>query len=469
MASAATVSRARRLGAAAAALALPLALTLTPAGSARAVAPPGVNPNALVLNAPVAPPEPSQQHLMCSHPTWSGPPPVGEPAVQRALELRQAWQFSRGAGQLVAVIDTGVNPQPRLSVVPGGDYVSNSNGTTDCDGHGTLVAGIIAGHPAPDGSDGFSGIAPDASILSIRQTSLAYQAKGSYNSDRSGGMSAGGFGTVVTLAYAVTHAVDMHASVINISEVSCRAAGDNAADGALGAALKYAYDHNVVVVAAAGNLETQGACKTQNGTAGWDSVNTVASPAWFTPYVLPVGSVEADGSPSPFTLYGPWVGVAAPGSNLMSLDSDPGGTGLVNGTPQANGPVAPVDGTSFSSAFVAGLAALVRAHYPRLSAGQVIDRIERTAHGFGPSHDDRVGAGMIDPVAALSAALPPVPAAAAAEAIPAPPAPPAVDPWPRRISAAGALTCLALLGLVLGLSVPFRRKQRTPLAMPGDD
>src|SRR5690606_6969255 len=71
-----------------------------------------------------------------------------------------------------AVIDTGVKPGPRLpNVDGGGDYVANGDGLTDCDGHGTLVAGIIAGQP---GDDAFSGVAPAARILSIRQTSPRY-------------------------------------------------------------------------------------------------------------------------------------------------------------------------------------------------------------------------------------------------------------------------------------------------------
>ncbi|MBU3065388.1 type VII secretion-associated serine protease mycosin [Nocardia sp. NEAU-G5] len=453
-----------RLGAAAAVLAL------ATAGTAQGVAPPGVNPGALVLGAPVAPPDPTEQHLVCSHPIWTGPAPTSDPVAQQALGLNRAWEFSRGAGQVVAVIDTGVHRHPRLTVIPGGDYVSNSDGTVDCDGHGTLVAGIIAGHPVPDGSDRFSGVAPDAAILSIRQTSLAYQARNSAQQDSPGHMSAGGYGTVTTLAYAIVHAVDLHATVINISEVSCTAVGQNSGDGALGAALQYAANHNVVVVASAGNLESQGACKAQNGTTGWDSVKTIATPAWFSPYVLSVASVETDGMPSSFTLYGPWVGVAAPGSNLMSLDSTPGGTGLVNGTPQADGTVAPVDGTSFSSAFVAGTAALVRARFPDLSAAQVIDRIVRTAHAPGNGHDDRIGAGLVDPVAALTAVLPAQSDAPdRGHAIPAPPLPPRIDPWPRRIAVGGTLACLALLAIVLAVSIPFRRERRRPLVLPGDD
>ncbi|WP_328712614.1 type VII secretion-associated serine protease mycosin [Nocardia salmonicida] len=450
---------------------LAITAAVMPAGPAMAVAPPGVDPGMLVTDAPVAPPEPSQQRLLCSEPVWSGPVPAGVPAAQKALGLADAWEFSRGEGQVVAVIDTGVNRHPRLTVDAGGDYVSDSDGTADCDGHGTLVAGIIAAHPSPDGSDGFVGVAPGATVLAIRQTSLAYQAKNSYGSDRPGGMSAGGYGTVATLAHAVVRAVDLHASVINISEVSCQPASAGPVDGMLGAALKYAHDNNVVVVAAAGNLQSQGACKEQNGTSGWGSVRTIATPAWFSPYVLSVASVEPDGSPSSFTLYGPWVSVAAPGSNLMSLDSKPGGTGLVNGTPQADGQVSAVAGTSFSSAYVAGLAALVRARFPWLSAGEVMARIAGTAHAPGDGNDGRIGAGMVDPVAALTAVLPAASGRDAAVgkqiAGPTPLAP--VNPWPRRIGVTGAATCLTLLAILLTLSIPFRRKQRTPLVLPGDD
>ena len=91
------------------------------------------------------------------------------PAGQRMLDLPTAWQFSRGEGQTVAVIDTGVRPGPRLGTVdPGGDYIGTTDGLTDCDGHGTLVAGIVAGQP---GDDGFAGVAPAARLLALRTAS----------------------------------------------------------------------------------------------------------------------------------------------------------------------------------------------------------------------------------------------------------------------------------------------------------
>src|SRR6202000_1648683 len=75
----------------------------------------------------------------------------------------------------VRVLDTGVRCGPRLPEVhPGADYVAATDGLTDCDGHGTLVAGLIAGQP---GDDGFAGIAPAARLLSLRGASAKFSSR----------------------------------------------------------------------------------------------------------------------------------------------------------------------------------------------------------------------------------------------------------------------------------------------------
>ncbi|WP_414689593.1 type VII secretion-associated serine protease mycosin [Nocardia sp.] len=429
---------------------------------AAAAGPPIVDESALgaavAVNARGGPPEPTEQRHLCAEPIMSGPPPQEPPAAQRVLDLPSAWRFSTGAGQKVAVIDTGVNRHPRLPLLqPGGDFVSDSDGTVDCDGHGTLVAGLIAARPDP--GDAFAGVAPDAEILAIRQLSLAYEAKDRAADQTPGRIAPAGYGTVLTLAAAVVRAVDMGASVVNISEVACTPVGGDPADAALGAAVKYAYDRDVVVVAAAGNIQQGGACESQNAGSGWDSVSTTVTPARFSPYVLTVASVEADGSASPFSIAGPWVAVAAPGREIVSLDSKPGGAGLVN-TVQTGEGTASVDGTSFSTAYVSGLAALVRARFPHLRAQQVMDRITRTAHGPGAGRDDRIGHGLIDPLAALTAHLPDQPVSAGADAgraIAAPAPPPYRDPLPRRVATIGSLTLLGAAGIGWALSIPFRR------------
>ncbi|RJO72108.1 type VII secretion-associated serine protease mycosin [Nocardia panacis] len=438
--------------------------------SAGAIAPPAVDPGAFGvaqgLGGHPAPLEPTEQRVVCADPLLAHGVPAEAPVAQRVLDLPQAWQFSRGAGQKVAVIDTGVNRHPRLPALQaGGDYVSDTDGTVDCDGHGTVVAGIIAAQPSP--ADAFTGVAPDAEILTIRQLSLAFEPK-----NRGGGnpppgaIAPSGYGNVITLAGAVVRAVDMGATVINISEVACSPAGADTADGPLGAAIKYAYDRNVVVVAAAGNLQQDGACKDQNDGGGWQSVKTVASPAWFAPYVLSVASVDPDGTPSQLSLNGPWVRVAAIGRQIVSLDSRPGGAGLIDSVQGQDG-VHPIEGTSFAAPYVAGLAALVKSRFPDLTAGQVMDRIIRTAHAPGDGHDDRIGAGLIDPVAALTAQLPrgvltdgaadPHPAAA-------PVAAPGPDPLPRRVAVIGSITCLAALAIGAAVAIPFRRRRHEPFA-----
>ncbi|WP_280234123.1 type VII secretion-associated serine protease mycosin [Nocardia cyriacigeorgica] len=431
---------------------------------AHALAPPEIDPGALAaataLSGRPAPLEPTEQRSVCAEPVLNGGAPVDVPVSQAVLDLPSAWQFSRGAGQKVAVIDTGVNRHPRLPALQaGGDYVSGTDGTVDCDGHGTLVAGIIAARPSQD--DAFAGVAPEAEILTIRQLSLAFEAKDRRGSEeKPGAIASGGYGNVLTLAAAVVRAVDMGATVINISEVACTAAGVDTVDEPLGAAVKYAYDRNVVVVAAAGNLQTDGACKAQNTGSGWPGVQTVASPAWFDPYVLSVASIDPNGVASELSLNGPWIGVAAIGRQIVSLDSKPGGTGLVDGVQTAEG-ISPIEGTSFAAPYVAGLAALVRARFPELTAAQVIDRIERTAQAPGPGRDDRIGHGLIDPVAALTAELPDRPISEGADT-PSPMAepwrPPEPDPLPRRIATIGAITCLAVLGIGAALWIPFRRR-----------
>ncbi|MBB5912839.1 membrane-anchored mycosin MYCP [Nocardia transvalensis] len=460
MTAATPVSRLLRLACGAAVLGA--AIFAWPA-AATAVAPPTIDPGALAaaqaLAGRAAPPDPTEPKSLCAEPTLVGAPPRDVPIAQQVLDLPTAWKFSTGAGQKVAVIDTGVTRHPRLPALQaGGDYVSDGDGTFDCDGHGTLVAGIIAAQPGPD--DAFAGVAPGAEILSIRQLSQIYDTKGGGGQKPPGAMAEGGYGTVLTLAAAVVRAVDMGATVINISEVACAPAGSDTADAPLGAAIKYAYDRNVVVVAAAGNLQQGGACEKQNTGTGWDSVHTVATPAWFSPYVLTVGSVDPDGKPSDLSLHGPWIGVAAIGRKIVSLDSKRDATGLVNGVQTQEG-MSDIQGTSFAAPYAAGLAALVRARYPELSAAQVIDRILRTSHGPGSGHDDRVGHGLIDPVAALTAELPETPIGAAADVpkpIAAPVWPPGPDPRPRRIAVVGSITCLVALGIGVAVAIPFRRR-----------
>jgi len=372
---------------------------------------------------------------------------------QRMLNLADAWRFSRGSGQTVAVIDTGVTRGPRLpNVTGGGDYVADTDGLVDCDGHGTLVAGIIAGQPGPDG---FAGVAPAAQILAIRQTSAKFAPR-TPGPDPESAQNTIDIGS---LARAVVHAADLGAGVINISAVVCVAADAVGDQQALGAALRYAaVDKDAVVIAAAGNSVPGGvaggrACVSNSND--WSAVSAVSVPSWWQPYVLSVGSVTDAGQPSAFTMGGPWLGIAAPGEDVVSVANGDGG--LANGLPTERGQLAPISGTSFSAAYTAGVAALVRSRFPDLSAAQVIHRLAATAHSGARAPSNLVGAGTLDPVAALTWQLPDDAAGQRPEQfIAAPQSPEPVDHTPRTIALAG----VAGLAVLVAATALFMQRRK---------
>jgi membrane-anchored mycosin MYCP len=439
---------------------------------AGAVTPPSVDDSLLPKSGVPAPPEPTEQRQQC---TASATPSAHDPATTAKqlgdLDLAAVWRLSRGAGQTVAVIDTGVARHRLLPhLVPGGDYVSTGDGTDDCDGHGSIVAGIVGATETGSGGSRFSGVAPDSTIIAIRQSSLKYAPAG---------QSAPGFGDVNTLAMAVRTAADMGASVINVSSIAC--VDDVAAldDRALGAALRYAVDvKNVVVVAAAGNVGGLAQCPEQNpagdpahpGQPDWNSVRAVASPAWYDDYVLTVGSVDQQGAPSQFTLAGPWVDVAAAGEGVVSLDSD--GEGLVDTLP-ALGESMPIMGTSYAAPVVSGIAALVRARSPRLTARQVMQRIKDTAHRPAAGWDPFVGNGVVDALAAVSGdtttrymTVKPDSGDDDQRPIPAPATAIPPDIRPRRIAFGGAGICIAAVtaGVAMTASIGRLRRRQESVA-----
>lgn len=422
------------------------------AAPAAAVGPPPIEDRLLPPAGPAASRFPTEQFATCAT------APVVAAGVRRDRpELRAAWARTRGAGQTVAVIDTGVARHRLLPhLVPGGDYVADGDGTADCDGHGTIVAGIIGA--APDPAGGFSGIAPDAAILAIRQSSTKFRA--SEHADGGDGV-----GDVESLAAAVRSAADQGATVINISSVACLAVGDALDDRALGAALAYAVDtRNVVVVAAAGNVGGQGTCPKQNplpaaaGGPDWDRVEVVASPSWYDDLVLTVGSVDADGAPSDFTLAGPWVDVAAPAEAVISLN--PAGEGLTDTMPGHVEPQ-PISGTSYAAPMVSGVAALLRAVAPQLTARQVMHRIESTARHPVSGWNPLVGHGVVDALAAMRGIAAPAPTSAARPLA----RPPAVltEAEPGRFALVGAAVCA-----VLAVASAALRSRRGADAVPHD-
>ncbi|GAB7145862.1 peptidase S8 [Mycobacterium riyadhense] len=443
------------------------------AGTAAAITAPAVDPGAVPPDTPPAPDEALRMEHACMITGLLPGTDLGAPNPSQAfMDLPSLWKSAgRGAGVTVGVIDTGVNPSPRLPHVHGGgDYiVPEANGLSDCDSHGTVVAAIIGGSPAE--TDGLSGVAPDADIISVRQSSEAFvpanPSPGDFQSDRRAG-------TVSSLAKAVVHIANMGVRVINMSIVACIPVLKPVDQTTLGAALRYAaVDKDVVIVAAAGNLANQDCAQNPDIDAtnikdprNWNGVVTVSTPSWFSDYVLSVSAVDGNGKPAvddhgrEISLSGPWVGAAAPGVFVQGFN-DKGG--VINATfdPTA-ATLRAINGTSFSAAYVSGLAALVRAKYPNLTAAQVIRRIELTAHSPAALVDNRVGYGTIDPAAALNNDVPLGPTQGhenLSRPLHPPPPPPPPDRAPMIVAVAGSAIAVAVIGVVFFVSNLVRERR----------
>lgn len=368
----------------------------------------------LVVPAPMA-------FAVCQPPPAAGQPiPAAagrDPMIDR-LGLSRVKDLSTGAGVTVAVVDSGVDSRhPKLApaMAPGVDVAAvndprvaaDSPGTAeDCQNHGTMVAGLIAARPLDD--DRVVGVAPDAKIAPIRMV-----------------------GTISDLpdkviAQAIHDGAD-RGSVLNLSfalPVDRSSIRD---------AVQYALSRDVVVVAAAGNEQ-----QSQPGQTWY--------PAAY-PGVLAVAAVDVNGAPIAQSNQGPWVGIAAPGSDLTSTAA--GGSGYITQS-----------GTSFATAIVSGVAALVRSRFPGLSGPAVVQRLISTAVPVAGSRDDKVGAGVVDPFAALTA---PVVAPSTSDrpvgtvaVLPRPAEDEGFGPVLRAALAwAGGLALAGLLALVGGIA--FRR------------
>ncbi|MFI2208104.1 type VII secretion-associated serine protease mycosin [Streptomyces sp. NPDC020141] len=302
--------------------------------------------------------------------TYPGEMYKGRPwALQRVL-LDELWKQSTGKGVRVAVIDTGVdikNPQLKgavdaksgLNLLPrglkdaNGDKVERGaeNGTTDTVGHGTKVAGVIAARPME--GTGFSGLAPGATIIPIQQND------------------AEGNGTAVSLAKAIDEAVERGAGVINISQDTANAEKPTPL---LEQAVNRALDEGAVVVASAGNEGLGGNVK-KTYPASYDGV-------------LAVASSDRNNERASFSQSGDFVGVAAPGVDIVT--TVPGGGHCAD------------NGTSFSAPYVAAVAALIKSKHKDWTPRQINAQIQQTAERSTPDHDRLVGWGVVDPVRALT-------------------------------------------------------------------
>ncbi|MEU3608566.1 S8 family serine peptidase [Streptomyces sp. NPDC035033] len=267
---------------------------------------------------------------------------VEPPWTQGLFGLPRLWRLTRGAGVLVAVVDTGVDPKAealagRVSVV--------GDGGKDCVGHGTFVAGLIAGAPVPGGT--FTGLAPEARVLALRGTDTLGRA------------------SARSVALGVRTAADRGAGVIAVPIALPERSPEVAA------AVAHARSKDALVLAAAAPDRFDGASPAPP-RAYWPA----AEPGVVSVLDFGADGERPDGAPAPLT-----ASLAAPGDRVVGIG--PRGNGAFTGS-----------GSSLAVGFAAGAAALVRSYRPALRADDVARQLVGTAF---PGRTPRV-----DPGAALS-------------------------------------------------------------------
>lgn len=279
-----------------------------------------------------------------------------------AFAAEEIWQHATGEGVVVAVVDSGVDashPDLTGQILNGKDFTGKgTSAREDTDGHGTGMAGLIAGHGhGPGGKAGVMGLAPDAKILPVRFT----------HSDSELG---------VTWAEGVRYAVDQGADVINVSRGTVRDLREKEA-------IEYAVKNDVVVVASTGN----------------EGVKRKSYPAAY-PGVVAVGGVDNSGGVWENSSWGSSTTLVGPATNnVVTNTNNESGYGLANGTSDA-------------AAYVSASAALVIEAHPDLTAGQVINRLVKTAKvpanedANSNLPDEKFGYGIIRPLRAVTHDIP---------------------------------------------------------------
>jgi subtilisin family serine protease len=252
----------------------------------------------------------------------------------------------------------------------GWDFLGNSNEPWDYHGHGTMIAGIIAG--SWKDKDGIAGVNPFAKLMILKAINGLGHARS------------------FPIAQAIKYAADNGARVINLS---VGGPGQNELELE---AVNYAYAKGVVIVAAAGNADTD---VSKEILAGSDKV-------------LTVGASGVDDTKAVFSNWGN-ISVVAPGVDMLSLHATRTDVLLGFEGVKYNAGEAFVgddkryyraSGTSFAAPLVSGLASLMIANDPSLTNAQVMAIIKSTAKDVGsPGVDQFTGYGLVDARAALSA------------------------------------------------------------------
>jgi len=270
------------------------------------------------------------------------------PAIRAELAWPAAYE---GEEVIVAVVDTGVDlnhPDLQNRLIEGYNVFTETADAYDDVGHGTHVAGIIAANI--NNYEGIAGIAPRTRIMPVKVLDET------------------GAGSTYAVAQGIIWATDHGAKVINLS------LGNYAEAQFLHDAIRYAYDRDVVLIAATGNDHTE----TPGYPAAYDEV-------------LAVGATDASRNLASFSNYGDYVDVAAPGVNIAS--TYPGQQ------------YAAMSGTSMASPHAAALAAMIRSVNSSLTNEQIMELIRSSAVDLGEEgYDIYFGYGEINAAKAVEAA-----------------------------------------------------------------
>jgi subtilisin family serine protease len=271
-----------------------------------------------------------------------------------------AWDREIGTTSpvIVAVIDTGVDlrhPDLVGRVIAGKNVVDNTNDPSDDMGHGTHVAGIVAA--GTQNGVGVAGMSWGAQVLAVKV------------------LSAAGSGSDCDIILGILSAADAGAKVLNMS-----LGAEGSPCGFLTqTALDYAHNKGALSVVSAGNGAKKG--------------NKTNSPA-NCKGVLAVGATDSADRIAPFSTHQPYVGVSAPGVNILSTYFDP---------KTGKHWYAQLSGTSMAAPHVAGLAALIWSKHKDWTPEQVAARITGTADDRGPKgRDPYFGSGRINAARALA-------------------------------------------------------------------
>ncbi|WP_385620508.1 MULTISPECIES: type VII secretion-associated serine protease mycosin [unclassified Streptomyces] len=373
-----------------------------------------------------------------------------------AMKADEVWKTSTGKGVVVAVLDSGVDsaiPDLVGQVLKGKNLEPDVKGDehTDYDGHGTSMAGLIAGTGRSNGGNGAFGLAPGAKILPIRMPESGVGANQAVENEE--------FNKVAPVA--IRYAVDHGAKIINIS------LGTYAGSQALTDSVRYALDNGSLVFAAAGN--------------SGEGSNVVEYPSG-TPGVVAVGAIGHNAKKTGESQYGPQIDFTAPGIDMVHACT--GGSQLCK-----------TSGTSDATAIASASAALIWAKHPDWTNNQVLRVMLNTAGGptSGAKRNDYVGYGAVRPRIALKTPgdpgppdLYPLPDLAAAErkspsASPKPSKTTGDSENPDKPAAAAPVSddnssntglwtglgigALALIGAVTA-SLAIRSRRRKPAAAP---